>query len=414
MKQFLTVVFTIAFASVVWSQPPPDYGDILGQQRTKNTVTTVVPFLRIAPDARAGALGDAGVSSSPDINSMHWNPAKYAFFRDGDFYKIDEETGDTLAIKDNLFSIGYSSKQPWITSIVPDINYSYAIGVFRPDNRRALAFSIKYFSMGDVSFTDEVGTPLGYVRPTEFAFDVAYASKLGTNFSSAVALRFIYSDLKEEYFEGLQSGTSIAFDLAAYYRKPITLKGIPSTFAWGVNISNIGSKITHTDDIGAAFIPVNLRIGPSFDFDFHEHHSLKIMVDFNKLLVPTPPIYARDENGQILIGDDGEYLIASGRNPNRSVFSGMLGSFSDAPGGFSEELKEINISIGIEYKLIQTISFRCGYFHEHEIKGNRKFYTAGLGLSYRWIAFDIGRFIPIAQESILNNAWRVSLGINFQ
>ncbi len=411
MKQIFTVLFTTLFVSVVWSQNPPDYNGILGQQRI-NTITTAVPFLMIAPDARSGALGDAGVSLSPDINSMHWNPAKYAFFRDNDFYKVDEETGDTLAIKDNLFSVGLNYT-PWLRSLVPDINLSNLVGVYRPDDNQALAFSVKYFTLGDVNLTDEVGTFMGTVRPREFAFDVAYARKLGANFSTALALRYIYSDLTQGQLEGSQAGTSIAFDLAAYYRKPFMLKEIPSTIALGMNVSNIGSKITYTDDINADFIPVNLRIGPSVTLDFHEHRSLSLMVDFNKLLVPTPPIYARDENGQVLIGDDGNYVIESGRDPNRSLFSGMTGSFSDAPGGFSEELKEITMSFGAEYVRNEYLTLRTGYFHEHEIKGNRKYFTAGLGLRYLRYRFDFAYVIPVAQRSPLENVLRFSLGANF-
>ncbi len=364
------------------------------------------------PDARAGALGDAGVSSTPDINSMHWNPAKYAFFMDDDFYQVEEDTGDTLAIKDNLFSIGVNYT-PWMRSLVPDINFSHLIGFYRPDDRQALAFSVKYFTMGDVNYTDQVGNALGTIRPREFAFDATYAMKLSNSFSGALALRYIYSDLTLGPIEGVQVGTSIAFDLAAYYRKSDIFKNIPSAFALGVNVSNIGNKISYSDYMSADFIPVNLRIGPSFTLDVHQNRSFSLMVDFNKLLVPTPPIYARNEFGQVMFDDDGEPIIASGRNPDRSLFSGMIGSFSDAPGGFSEELKEITISIGAEYVRNEYLTLRTGYFHEHEMKGHRKYFTAGFGLKYLDFCFDFSYLSPVAERSPMENVIRFSLGASF-
>ncbi len=374
------------------SQTPPDYGDILGQRI--NTITTAVPFLMIAPDARAGALGDAGVSSSPDINSMHWNPAKYAF--------LEDEMG---------FALNYT---PWLRSLVPDINLSYLSGYRKLDDLQTIAFSLKYFTLGDVNFTDEVGTPMGTVRPNEFSFDVAYARRLGDFISGAIAARFIYSDLTQGQLEGSQAGISLAADVAVYYERELNWQNTPATFASGVNISNMGNKITYTDDINADFIPINLRFGPSLRFDLDNFNQVALMVDFNKLLVPTPPIYARDENGQVIIGDDGEYVIESGQNPNRSVVAGMLGSFSDAPGGFSEELNEFTISAGVEYWYDRQFAIRGGYFYEHESKGNRKYFTVGLGLKYNVFGLDFAYVIPVAQRSPLENVLRFSLTFDFE
>jgi hypothetical protein len=384
-------ISVLIIPNALLSQNPPDYGEVLGQRI--NTITTAVPFLMIAPDARAGALGDAGVSSSPDINSMHWNPAKYVF--------LEDEMG---------FALNYT---PWLRSLVPDINLSYLTGYRKLDDLQTIAFSLKYFTLGDVNFTDEVGTPMGTVRPNEFSFDVAYARRLGDFISGAIAARFIYSDLTQGQLEGSQAGISLAADVSVYYERELDWQNTPATFAAGVNISNMGNKITYTDDINADFIPINLRFGPSLRFDLDNFNQVALMVDFNKLLVPTPPIYARDENGNLIPTDDG-WEISEGRDPNRSVVGGMLGSFSDAPGGFSEELNEMTISAGVEYWYDQQFAIRGGYFYEHESKGNRKYFTVGLGLKYNVFGLDFAYVIPVAQRSPLENVLRFTLTFDFE
>jgi len=392
MRSLLSViavfVSVLIIPNALFSQ---NYDDVLGQRI--NTITTAVPFLMIAPDARAGALGDAGVSSSPDINSMHWNPAKYAF--------LEDEMG---------FALNYT---PWLRSLVPDINLSYLTGYRKLDDLQTIAFSLKYFTLGDVNFTDEVGTPMGTVRPNEFSFDVAYARRLGDFISGAIAARFIYSDLTQGQLEGSQAGISLAADVSVYYERELDWQNTPATFAAGVNISNMGNKITYTDDINADFIPINLRFGPSLRFDLDNFNQVALMVDFNKLLVPTPPIYARDENGNLIPTDDG-WEISEGRDPNRSVVGGMLGSFSDAPGGFSEELNEMTISAGVEYWYDQQFAIRGGYFYEHESKGNRKYFTVGLGLKYNVFGLDFAYVIPVAQRSPLENVLRFTLTFDFE
>ncbi len=374
----------------------PDIGDVLGQ-RDVNTITTAVPFLMIAPDARSGALGDAGVSSTPDINSMHWNPAKYAF--------MEQEMG---------VAVSYT---PWLRSLVPDINLSYLTGYRKIDDLQTVAFSLKYFTLGDVNFTDEVGNSMGSVRPNEFSIDAAYSRILGQHLSGAIAARFIYSDLTQGQMAGsipTEPGISLAADVAAYYERDLNWQNTPATFSAGINISNMGNKISYTEDINADFIPINLRIGPSINLELDDYNQLAFMIDFNKLLVPTPPIYARDDNGQVKIDDDGEYVIAEGEDPNRSVVAGMLGSFSDAPGGFSEEMQEITISAGAEYWYEEQFALRAGYFHEHESKGNRKYFTFGLGLKYNVFGLDFAYLVPVAQRSPLENVLRFSLSFDFQ
>ncbi len=391
---FLSLALSVAVCMSSGSALGQDIGDLLGQTSV-NTITTSVPFLMIAADARGGALGDAGVSSLPDINSMHWNPAKYAF--------LEPQMG---------FAMSYT---PWLRTLVPDINLSYLAGYRKLDDLQTIAFSMKYFTLGEINFTDEVGNFLFPVKPNEFSLDVAYIRRLGMNLSGAVAARFIYSDLTQGQMAGgmdTQAGISLAADVAVYYQNELNWN-TPTTFAAGVNISNMGNKITYTDDVNADFIPINLRFGPSLTFDLDDFNRLSLMVDFNKLLVPTPPIYARDEQGNVLIDDDGNYVIASGADPNRTVVGGMLGSFTDAPGGFREELNEFTISAGVEYWYDQQFAIRGGYFHEHESKGNRKYFTMGVGLKYNVFGLDFSYVVPVAQRSPLENVLRFSLTFDF-
>jgi hypothetical protein len=394
---FLKVLFLFAgvSASAQGSNPPEYGGDLLGQT-SQNTITTAVPFLMIAPDARAGALGDAGVSSTPDANSMHWNPAKFAF--------IDQEMG---------LSLSYT---PWLRALVNDINLSYLSGFRRLDELQTIAFSLVYFSLGEINFTDDQGNFLFPVRPNEFAVDVAYARRLGENISGAIALRYIYSNLTQGQYVGsieTKPGMSLAADVSAFYRRELNWDNTPTTFAFGVNISNIGNKISYTDEVNADFIPINLRLGPSLTFDLDEFNQVSVMLDLNKLLVPTPPIYAIDADGQPVFDDEGNRVIYKGRDPNRSVVSGMFGSFTDAPGGFREELNEITYSAGVEYWYDKQFAIRGGYFHEHASKGNRKFFTMGIGLKYNVFGLDFAYLVPVAQRSPLENVLRFSLYLDF-
>ncbi|TVQ14455.1 MAG: hypothetical protein EA361_07745 [Bacteroidetes bacterium] len=391
--QTLVLSLLLTFASQVktYSQ---EYGEILGQR--VNTITTAVPFLMIAPDARSGAMGDAGVSTSPDANSMHWNPAKYAF--------IDKDMG---------LALNYT---PWLRTLVPDINLSYLSGFKRIDEMSTVAASLVFFSLGDIQFTDEAGQPQGTYRPSEFAIDMAYARKLGENISGAIAMRYIHSNLTQGQDVGsmeTRPGRALAADVSAYYQRELDWRRTPAMFSAGINISNIGNKISYSDDINANFIPINLRFGPTLTLMLDDFNTLAFTLDFNKLLVPTPPIYARGDNNAPLVDDDGNYIIAEGSDPNRGVVAGMFGSFSDAPGGFSEELNEITYSAGMEYWYDNQFAIRGGYFHEHETKGNRKFFTLGIGLKYNVFGLDFSYIIPVAQRSPLENVLRFSLTFDF-
>jgi len=330
----------------------------------------------IAPDARAGAMGDAGVSSSPDIYSMHWNPAKYAF--------IEGDMG---------FGISYS---PWLKNIVPDLNL-YSLNFYkRINDEQTFAASLLYFSLGDVNFTDNSGFPLGTYTPNEFSFDMAYARKLSENFSASVAARFIFSDLTQgQVVSGVETkaGVSIAADISIYWRKEVQISRTDAVLAFGANISNIGSKISYSDS-EKEFIPTNLRFGPSLMLELDRYNTLTFMFDVNKLLVPTP-----DENG---IQD------------NISVMGGIFNAFYEAPGGFSEKIKELQLSFGVEYWYDKQFAFRAGYFYENELKGNRQFFTLGVGLKYNIFGLDLSYLIPTEQQHPLENTLRFSLLLDFE
>ena len=368
----------------------------LGQQATLNTITTAVPFVMIAPDARAGALGDAGVSSSPDVYSMHWNPAKYAF--------IEKDLG---------FGISYS---PWLKALVPDINLAYVNFFKRLDDEQTIAASLLYFSLGDITFTDDIGDPRGVYHPNEFSLDFAYSRKLSENLSASVAARFIYSDLTQGQFVGgseTHAGNSVAADVSFYWKKELNFTNTNGLLAIGANVSNIGTKISYSNNV-KDFIPTNLRFGPSLTIQMDDYNSIAFMIDVNKLLVPTPPVYEVDPvTGQPVMGSDGQYVIAAGKNPDVSVIGGIFQSFSDAPGGFSEELREFSFGSGVEYWYEKQFALRAGYFHEHKSKGNRKFFTLGAGIKYNVFGLDVAYLIPLEQKHPLENTLRFSLHFDF-
>lgn len=380
-KLFLSITFAgfLAIASAQTSKP-----NYIGQDPL-NTVTTAVPFLMIAPDARAGAMGDAGVSSTPDAFSQHWNPAKYPF--------IDNDMG---------ISLSYS---PWMRKLVSDINLAYLTGYKKLDENQAISASLLYFSLGDIVFTDITGQTIGNYRPSEFAIDFAYSRKLSENLAGAISGRYIHSNLtqgQDVQSSSTKPGNSVAADVSVYYQKKVTIFNTDALFAWGVNISNVGAKISYTDDnTRKDFLPTNLRIGPSLTLNLDEYNSLTFMADFNKLLVPTPP--RLDSVGNII----------AGKNPDVGVPLGMIQSFYDAPGGMKEELREITLSAGAEYWYNKQFALRAGYFYEHPTKGNRKYFTMGAGLKYTKFRLDLSYLIPTEQHNPLENTLRFSMILDF-
>ena len=391
-----------------------------------NTLNTAVPFLTIGPDARSGGMGDGGVATSPDANAMHYNPAKYAF--------IEDKMG---------FAISYT---PWLRNLVNDINMAYVSYYTKIDDMQAIAFSLRYFSLGEIQFTDEQGAPLGTINPNEFAIDGTYARKLSDYLSLAVAGRFIYSNLTlGQTIQGVETkpGISVAADVALYWEKDVEwFKVMDAKFAWGMNISNIGQKISYTrSNIEQSFIPTNFRIGPRLTLELDDYNSLAFFGDVNKLLVPTPPIYKSDSSGNpIPIPGTDQYEIAAGRNPDVSVITGMIQSWYDAPGelvkdengevvynedgtaqvvngsAFKEELREFYYSIGTEYWYNEILAIRAGYFWEHASKGARQYATLGVGLRYNVFGLDFSYLIPTGggtQQHPLQNTLRFSLLFNF-
>lgn len=364
-----------------------------------NPIRTAVPFMMIGPDARAGAMGDGGVATSPDAYSMHWNAAKYAF--------IQSENG---------FSLSYT---PWLKNLVNDINLSYLTYFHRLDDQSTLAFSLRYFSMGNITFTDEAGNSVGVYKPNEFAIDGAYARKLSDYLSLAVTGKFIYSNLTAGYAApGVDNtaGYSVAADVALYWQKDVNwFPSINAQFAWGVQISNIGAKISYSrSNIKKDFIPTNLRFGPRLTLDLDQYNKLSFNLDINKLLVPTTPIYKTDSTGSPIINADGNYVIAKGMNPNVSVVKGMVQSFYDAPGGFKEEMEEFYLSFGAEYWYNNVFAVRGGYFYENKYKGDRQYVTLGLGLRYNVFGIDFSYLIPtVTYQNPMENTLRFSLVFNF-
>ncbi len=358
-----------------------------------NTITTAVPFLMIPPDARAGGMGDMGVATSPDANSIHWNPSKLAF---------TEGKGGA--------SIAYV---PWLRQLVDDIYLAYASGHLKLKNGQSIGSSIRYFSLGNIDFTSSTGAPLGSYKPSEFAFDVAYARLLSEDFSGGIALRFIHSNLTGGIpIPGSnltsKAGNSVAADISGYYRKDIELGNKDAVLSAGFAITNIGSKISYTETGEKDFIPINLRIGPGLLLKLNDYNELAFGIDFNKLLVPSPPIF------DTAVLANGELAVLFGKNPDVSVASGMFQSFSDAPDGFSEELKEINIAGGMEYWYDKQFAFRAGYFFESAVKGNRKYFTLGAGLRYSVFGLDFSYLIPTEQRNPLENTLRFTLTFRFE
>ena len=352
-----------------------------------NTITTAVPFLLIAPDSRSGAMGDVGVATSPDANSMHWNPAKLAF--------TSEDIGASI------------SYVPWLRALVPDINLSYITGYKKLDDNQAVGLEMRYFSLGDITFTDIVGTTIGQYKPHEFALGGSYARKLSDQFSLAISARYIYSNLTGGQSAGgieTVAGQSIASDLAGFYTKPVRMGGQDMDLAVGLNISNIGSKVSYTETGTRDFIPINMRLGTALGADIDDYNKISLAIDMNKLLVPTPPI---TDKGEIKLGQSADV----------GVVSGIFQSFGDAPGGYKEEFREINYSVGSEYWYNDQFAIRAGYFFEHDTKGGRKFFTFGSGVKYSAFILDFSYLVNASTDAgatnPLANTMRFSMTWNF-
>ena len=372
--------------SNIYAQQTPD--EIAGKDISKNYISTAVPILLIAPDARSGGMGDVGVASTPDAYSSHWNSAKYAFIEDD-------------------FGMGMSYV-PWLRKLgAADMNLLNLTGFKRINDRSAVAASLTYFSLGSIEFTDIDGTSKGTYKPNEFGLDVSYSMKLSENLSIGATGRYVRSDLTQGVDVGTsttKAGNAIAADLGMYYQSETNMFDMPGELAAGLFISNLGSKISYSDDDNEKdFLPANLRLGGRYTMDIDDYNSFSFMLDFNKLLVPTPPLY--DEEGNIIAGMDN----------NIGTMLGAIRSFYDSPNGFSEELQELQISVGAEYWYDKVFAVRGGYFFEHENKGGRQYLTLGGSVKYQTLVLDISYLIPTTtlQTSPLANTVRISLAMNF-
>lgn len=391
-------------------------GNLTGESGQQiNTITTAVPFLLIAPDSRSSAMGDAGVAISPDANATHWNAAKLSFIDDKDDFGV---------------SISYS---PWLRQLVNDINLAYLSGYKKIDKNSAVGVSMRYFSLGNITFTDITGQTIRDFKPNEFAFDVAYSRKLSENFGTAITLRYVNSNLTGGISTTggeTSAGRSVAADVSMFYQgNEFSMGDIPSNINFGLNISNIGAKMAYTDNADRDFIPTNLRLGTALNMEIDEYNKLTFAVDANKLLVPTQPIYQL-EGGEVVTDGSGNPIIYSGKDPNVGTAAGMFQSFIDAPGvviyegdstsagiesgsKFKEELNEINLSIGTEYWYSDIFAVRAGYFHEHWSKGNRRFVSLGAGVKYQALQLDLSYLLSLTQNSPIANTVRFTLKFAF-
>ena len=354
-----------------------------------NPVNTSVTSQMIAPDARAAGMGDVGVATDPDVNSQYWNPAKYPF-----------------CISRAGVSLNYT---PWLRQLVSDMDLAYLSGYYRIGDYSAVSASLRYFSLGEVmtNYDSTTGESNGMtINPYEMSFDVAYSLMLSEKFSLAAAVRWIYSDLTCDYTDDTSPGSAFAADIACYYNDYINIGARECQLGIGLNISNIGSKITFGGDDNSEFIPTNMRLGLALMVPIDEFNRFTIAADANKLLVPTYPKL-----------EDGESSEAYDQRVQKEYYdvssiSGIFKSFGDAPGGFKEELQEINWSVGAEYVYNDKFTLRAGYHHESENKGNRKYFTVGAGFRMSAFSLDCGYVIATAKSNPLDQTLRFTLGFD--
>jgi hypothetical protein len=378
MNQKLRIIFMAMTVLLAVSAKAQDKKNMF------NPVNTSVTSQSIAPDARAAGMGDVGAATDPDVNSQYWNPAKYPF---------------------NISRAGVSlNYTPWLRQLVNDMDLAYMAGYYRIGDYSAVSGSLRYFSLGEVIMGSSVTADDGMtIKPYELSLDVAYSLMLSEKFSLAAGVRWIYSDLTYDYSEDTSPGSAFAADIALYYQDYINLGARECQLGLGMNISNIGSKISFGGDDRSEFIPTNLRLGASLMVPIDEYNRFSIAADANKLLVPTyPKINDGESTSDYEDRVQREYYDVSS-------ISGIFKSFNDAPGGFKEELQEVQWSVGAEYTYHDQFSVRAGYHHESENKGNRKYFTVGAGFRMSVFALDAGYVIATAKSNPLDQTLRFSL-----
>ncbi len=372
---FLSLTICSFLSITALAQQGQNPGSLIGQDTLNRNITTAVPFLSITPDARAAGMGDLGVATSADVNSAYWNAGKLAF--------IDNQTGYGIS----------ASYTPWLGKIINDMSIFYLSGFYKISREQTVAASMKYFDLGEIQFRDGSNQDLGRFNPREFAFDVTYSRLLTEHFGIGGALRYIHSNLTGAFTSGAldaRPGNSVAVDLGVFYTKPMVSNN--ATLSLGGAITNIGSKISYSDANNKDFIPTNLRLGAAYKTEIDATNSITFALDFNKLLVPSPRAGSKSE----------------------PLLGGIFSSFTDARGGFKEEIHEIMTSIGVEYWYNNTFAGRAGYFLEAKDKGNRKYLTAGLGVRYDKFGLDVAYLVPSnKRENPLAETIRFTVMMNF-
>ncbi|MBK8621261.1 MAG: type IX secretion system outer membrane channel protein PorV [Saprospiraceae bacterium] len=407
MSIHLKLVFTVVAAVISfsvqaqWWDPVKNCVANVNGECVPNTVLSTLPFLRITPDARSGAMGDVGVALKPDAHSMHFNASTLAF--------SEEKSG---------IGVTYT---PWLTNFnLDDIFLAYISGYYKLNKNQAVGGSIRYFSLGDIQFTDEMGTLLDVGRPREIEGAIFYTRKLGDNFSASLTGKYIYSNLATgQNVRGVDivSARSYGADLGLNYRKKVTLSGYKGEWSLGLAITNIGSKVSYTANAPVReYIPTNLGLGTALTLDFDKYNSMTFALDINKLMVPTPIARQQfDENGSPETNPecdkDGDGICDF---LQQSLFEAMLGSFSDAQGGFREELQEYTFGLGVEYWYDKQFAARLGYYYENPLKGNRRFFTVGAGIKYNIFGINLSYLVPTSNiPNPLDNTLRFSLLFDF-
>lgn len=388
-KLIILIVFTLAGLQSVYADD--------NVKNEFNPVATGVTSLSIAPDARGASMGDMGAATEPDANSQFWNPSKYAFAYD--------RAG---------VAVNYT---PWLRKLVNDIFLADVSGYWKLgyDRNQAIGASLRYFSLGDVITNDDFGNVMQSLNPYELSFDIGYSRKLSEKYSMGVVLRYIYSDLGfSDSYAGDQSTGASAFsaDISGYFTTYPIIGRNECQWSWGWNISNIGTKVGYNSGEQPAFLPTNLRIGTTFMFPLADYHNLALSVDLNKLLVPVRPREADfdmdTEQGQA------DYLRALEKWEDMSPVSGIFRSFSDAPGGFKEEMREIYYSVGAEYSYNRQFFLRTGYYHENKYKGNRRYFGFGAGFKVSAFYIDAAYMVATAQTSPLDQTLRFTLSFDIE
>lgn len=341
----------------------------------QSAIRTAANFLSIAPDARAAGMGDVGVSTTADANAQHWNVAKYIF-----------------AESNSGISLSYT---PWMRHYVNDINLGYMSGYYKFDDNQSISASLRFLSTGDVYVRNDFEQLQLSNNANELAFDLGYSRRLSDNFSAGIELRYIRTVKGAEQGKALFA-SGFAGDVALYYQSPLSLFNNPTTLAFGLNISNIGTKITNHNE-NSYFLPTNLRLGGSLTMNIKENHQLAVAADINKLLVPSPTVNGDETNS----------------NADKSMFGALFSSFGDADGGFKEELKEISLGLGVEYKYLKTFAVRGGCFYEDTQKGMRRYFTFGCGYSFKLVTLDVSYLSTYSGVNHpLDNTFRLTLSVN--